>query len=109
MKLRFYLLIKPFLDAERRQRAVILAHLLEVKGVLPTLMKIRSGSTLDSTETELVRSALLSLRSLCPYLIVLALPGSVLLLPVLAYWLDRRRQRRLTLNGLIDTPLENED
>lgn len=29
-----------------------------------------------------------------PYLIVFALPGSFLLLPALAWWLDRRRNRQ---------------
>jgi uncharacterized Tic20 family protein len=31
---------------------------------------------------------------LSPYLAVLILPGSFLLLPLLAWWLDRRRHRR---------------
>ena len=35
------------------------------------------------------------LISICPYLIVLTLPGSLLMLPTLADWLDRRRNRRM--------------
>ena len=34
------------------------------------------------------------LTNLSPYLIVLALPGSVLMLPVLGWWLNRRRNQR---------------
>ena len=34
------------------------------------------------------------LSNLSPYLIVLALPGSVLMLPVLGWWLNRRRNQR---------------
>jgi hypothetical protein len=34
------------------------------------------------------------LSSISPYLLVLALPGSFLMLPALAWWLDRRRTRQ---------------
>jgi len=33
------------------------------------------------------------LSNISPYLVVLALPGSFILLPALAWWLDRRRHR----------------
>jgi uncharacterized Tic20 family protein len=35
-----------------------------------------------------------ALAHLSPYLVVLVLPGSFIALPVLAWWLDRRRQNR---------------
>jgi hypothetical protein len=35
-----------------------------------------------------------ALSNLSPYLFTLALPGSVLMLPLLAWWLDRRRGQR---------------
>jgi hypothetical protein len=34
------------------------------------------------------------LSSISPYLVVLVMPGGMLALPVLAWWLDRRRNRR---------------
>ncbi|MGH8703050.1 MAG: hypothetical protein ACREVR_17990 [Burkholderiales bacterium] len=34
------------------------------------------------------------LSSISRYLVVLAMPGGVLVLPALAWWLDRRRNRR---------------
>lgn len=34
------------------------------------------------------------LSNISPYLIVLALPGSFLMLPVLGWWLNRRRNQR---------------
>jgi hypothetical protein len=37
------------------------------------------------------------MSTISPYLVVLALPGSFLLLPVLAWWLDRRRNRQRPL------------
>jgi hypothetical protein len=34
------------------------------------------------------------ISSISSYLVVLAMPGGMLMLPVLAWWLDRRRNRR---------------
>jgi hypothetical protein len=44
-------------------------------------------------DREELRVHLRRLSSISPYLLVLALPGSFLLLPALAWWLDRRRNR----------------
>jgi hypothetical protein len=34
-----------------------------------------------------------TLSTISPYFVVLALPGGLLILPALAWWLDRRRNR----------------
>jgi hypothetical protein len=61
---------------------------------MPLLMKARNGSQWTPDEkVELIRHLRRMVR-LSPYLIVLLLPGSILLLPVYAWWLDRRRLRR---------------
>ena len=68
--------------------------MLALRGVLPVLMKARNGQRWTAAEkVELLRH-LRSLAHLSPYLIALLLPGSALLLPIYAWWLDRRRLRR---------------
>lgn len=82
------------LEAQRRERDRMLAEVLKVKGLMPLLMKQRNGQHWSAEERRLLREQLRAMSRLSPYLVMLALPGSLLLLPMLAWWLDRRRQRR---------------
>lgn len=87
------------LAAQQRERQRILASLVEVRGLMPLLMKHRNGGRWSREERAELRGQIVALRHLSPYLLVLALPGSFALMPALAWWLDRRRLRRdLTLH-----------
>jgi hypothetical protein len=72
----------------------IRAEMLRIQGLLPLLMKQRNGSRWTSAERAQLRGYLRSLTSLSPYLLVFLAPGSFVLFPILAWWLDRRRQKR---------------
>lgn len=85
------------LAAQKRERERLIAEFSKVRGLMPLLMKRRNGGQWQRGERQQLLEQLRALKNLSPYLVVLALPGSVLLLPVLAWWLDRRRQRRLPL------------
>ena len=65
-----------------------------IQGLLPLLMKQRNGSRWTSAERLELRGHLRNLTSLGPYLLVLVAPGSFILFRVLAWWLDRRGQKR---------------
>jgi hypothetical protein len=85
------------LDAQRREREQITGEILKVKGLMPLLMKRRNGGRWTVDERHELVEQLNALAYLSPYLVVLALPGSFIALPFLAWWLDRRRmQRRLS-------------
>jgi len=71
-----------------------LAELVETRGIMPLLMKARNGEGWTLAEKEELLGHLRRMAHLSPYLIGLLLPGSVLLLPIYAWWLDRRRLRR---------------
>jgi hypothetical protein len=82
------------LTTQRREARRVLAELLATRGMMPLLMKARNGAQWTPAEKEEVLGHLRRMAHLSPYLIALAMPGSVLLLPAYAWWLDRRRLRR---------------
>jgi len=82
--------------SQKRQAKEFVADIVRMRGLMPLLMKRRNGGlwTADEKSELLVQMRILSRVS--PYLLFLLLPGSVLLLPIYARWLDRRRQQRNT-------------
>ena len=80
-------------DLTNREKKYLLSELLQVKGLMPLLMKPRNKQDWTAEDKTELRVHLRRLSNISPYLIVLALPGSFILLPVLAWWLDRRRNR----------------
>ncbi len=87
-------MVRRMLDAQQRERAQLLVEAARIKGLMPLLMKPRNGKRWSKAERDELQEQFRSLMYLSPYLVVLALPGSFLMLPVLAWWLDRRRGNR---------------
>ena len=88
------MLVQRMLEAQQRERLQITVELGKIKGLMPLLMKRRNGGRWTVDERHELIEQLHALAHLSPYLVVLAMPGSVLFLPVVAWWLDRRRYRR---------------
>lgn len=80
--------------SQRREIRRILSELMVTRGMMPLLMKARNGGQWTPAEKEELLGHLRRMAHLSPYLIVLALPGSILILPAYAWWLDRRRLNR---------------
>jgi uncharacterized Tic20 family protein len=57
-------------------------------------MKPRNGRPWTADERALLRARLQGLSHLSAYFALLALPGSAVLVPLFAWWLDRRKLRR---------------
>jgi hypothetical protein len=85
-------------DPGQRERQRIQAE-LGAQGLLPLLMKARNGARWTREERIQLWHHLRQVGSLSPYLIVLLTPGSLVLLPVVAWWLDRRRMLRALARG----------
>jgi len=79
------------LSARERQR--LLGELSQVRGLMPLLMKQRNRQKWTREDKAQLVVHLKRLSSLSPYLVVLIMPGGLLALPALAWWLDRRRLR----------------
>lgn len=84
-------LIGAMLEAGQRERGVLLSEASKVRGLMPLLMKRRNGNCWTRDDRALLHEQMRALAHLSPYLIILALPGSFAMMPVLAWWLDRRR------------------
>lgn len=85
---------RQMLSAQRREVRRVLGELMATRGLMPLLMKSRNGGQWTLAEKDELLLHLRRMAHLSPYMIVLLLPGSVLILPVYAWWLDRRRLRR---------------
>lgn len=88
---RYFRAARDFsVDQRKRLRNDVLA----VKGLMPLLMKPRNGGRWTLEDREQLRACLKRLSVASPYLLVLLMPGGIFFLPVLAWWLDRRRRNR---------------
>jgi hypothetical protein len=82
-------------ELAERERKFILSELVQVKGLMPVLMKRRNKQKWSREDFAEIRSHIQRLSKLSPYLVVIVLPGGFAMLPILAWWLDRRRNRRI--------------
>jgi hypothetical protein len=81
-------------DLQNRERERLRAEMSGMRGLMPLLMKPRNGDCWTETDRKKIRAQLRRLASLSPYMVLFVSPGGFLALPVLAWWLDRRRQKR---------------
>ncbi|MDP2822786.1 MAG: hypothetical protein Q8O52_08940 [Sulfuritalea sp.] len=87
-------LLQKMLAAQNRERKQLLVEVVKIRGLMPLLMKPRNGERWTAAERATLQDQLRALAHLSPYLFVMVLPGSFVALPVLAWWLDRRRRNR---------------
>jgi len=95
MRLRVPAPVLHAFELAERERKFLLSELVQVKGLMPVLMKRRNKQKWSPEDLAEIRAQLRRLSQLSPYLVILVMPGGFAVLPVLAWWLDRRRTRRL--------------
>lgn len=84
-------------QTQKRQAKVVIGDILRMRRLMPLLMKNRNGGHWTSEEKDELIAQMRALSRVSPYLLFLLLPGSVLLLPIYARWLDGRRNPRVTV------------
>lgn len=77
-----------------REKNRIREGIAQVPGLMALLMKPRNGLKWTKDEREELRTQLRRLSRLSFYLAMAALPFTTLTLPLVAWWLDRRQQKR---------------
>jgi hypothetical protein len=85
--------VRALRELTAREKEFLLAEILQVKGLMPLLMKPRNRQRWSPEDKREIARHLRRLSRISPYLVVLAMPGGLVLLPLLAWWLDRRRGR----------------
>ena len=91
--------IRRLLAFAERERRMVLDELAKIRGLMPLLMKRRNRAEWSKEDLVELRMQLKRLRTLSPYLAALVLPGGLAALPLMAWWLDRRRSRREERTG----------
>ena len=77
-----------------REKQFLLSEIVQVKGLMPLLMKPRNRQRWTPEDKAELARHLKRLSQLSPYLVVVVMPGGFFMLPALAWWLDRRRNRK---------------
>ena len=88
-----------FLASNKRETRRFRDELAHIKGAWPLLMKERQGGKWTEEDKVRLQGMLRSASSVSPYLAIWALPGSMALVPFLAWYLDRRRRQRGQVSG----------
>ncbi|MDW8468141.1 MAG: hypothetical protein RML56_03090 [Burkholderiales bacterium] len=86
--------LRRALELVERERRFLIAEVTQIAGLMPLLMKRRNGGRWTREDRAQIVAHLRRMTQLSPYLVVLVMPGGFALLPVLAWWLDRRRRPR---------------
>lgn len=87
-------IVRSFREMEQRERRRIVAEVMAIRGLLPLLMKPRNGQKWSGEDWAQMRQYLTRLGVVSPYLFAVVLPAAPVTLPLLAWWLDRRRTAR---------------
>ena len=77
-----------------REKKHLGEELVRTQKIMPLLMKPRNGAKWTKDEKRELVDHLKRIGGMGRYVALLLLPGGLALLPVLAWWLDRRRERR---------------
>jgi len=86
------IVFSPF-EFVARERRYLRSEMTQVKGLMPLLMKRRNKLVWTHADRAELHEHLKRLSAISPYLMCFVMPGGFVLLPALAWWLDRRRQR----------------
>jgi len=87
-------------DLTERERRHLTTEILQARGLMPLLMKPRNKERWSPEDKRELALHLRRLSYISPYLVALVMPGGMLALPVLAWWLDRRRNRRSAASAM---------
>ena len=88
-----FAVIRHLNDLTNREKRFLLDQILQTKGLMPILMKPRNQQKWSAEDKAELMGHLRRLSQLSPYLVILVMPGGFFIMPALAWWLDRRRNR----------------
>lgn len=87
------MMFKTLLELSSREQARLRNEIMQARGLMPLLMKPRNKQSWSADDKMQLALHLQRLSQISPYLVILVMPGGFFMLPALAWWLDRRRNR----------------
>lgn len=81
-----------FLAGNHREKTRLKRELATLKGSVVWLVRQRRQGHWTANEREHLRGVMRSASAVSPYLLIWVVPGSMLLLPFLAWFIDHRRK-----------------
>lgn len=91
--------VRRAFELAERERKFLLFEMTQISGLMPILMRRRNKQKWTPQELAEIRAHLKRISRLSPYLVIIVMPGGFAILPVLAWWLDRRRNRARSGSG----------
>ena len=86
--------LRRFLGVIDREKTHLRDELSRTQEIMPLLMKARNGETWTPGEKRELLGHFRRLSKMSPYIALVVIPGGLALLPLVAWWLDRRRAKR---------------
>ncbi len=83
-----------FLAGNSREKTRLRSEMAVMKGSVVWLVRQRRQGQWSAQERAHLRQVMRSASSVSPYLIIWVIPGSMLLLPFMAWFIDSRRKGR---------------
>jgi len=88
--------IRTVRDLTNREKQALTAEILQVRGLMPLLMKPRNKQRWTPEDRAELVVHVQRLSRISPYLVVIVMLGGFFVLLALAWWLDRRCNRKRT-------------
>ncbi len=82
---------RRFYQAMNREKRHILSDFVQVKGLMPLFMKPRNKLQWTAQDKCELKLRLKCLSRMSSYVAVVVMPGGLAMLPVMAWWRNRRR------------------
>lgn len=83
-----------FLAGNSREKSRLKREMATMKGSVVWLVQQRRQGNWNAEERAHLRDVMRSASSVSPYLFIWVIPGSMLILPFMAWFLDKQRKRR---------------
>ncbi len=83
-----------FLAGNSREKSRLKREMATMKGSVVWLVQQRRQGSWDAEERARLRDVMRAASSVSPYLFIWVIPGSMLILPFMAWFLDQQRKRR---------------
>ena len=91
-----------FVASNTGEKRRFTGELVQMKGAWPLLMKQRNDDKWTPEEKIEFKTMVRSASSVSPYLFIWAVPGFMLMLPFLAWFLDKQRKRKASRTSAKD-------